>query len=117
MEILFILKKKEMKERKVWILEVSWNLNDERDSDIYLFSSLTKAQTKMSECIKEDFLCCSSLTRFEFFEYKDSDNNYIRNKVPYEIFINDPIKSKYAMFYSDYSNDYISYTISKMSIK
>ena len=105
-----------MKERKVWVLEVSWNLNDECDSDIYLFSSLTKAQTKMSECIKEDFLC-SVLTRFEYFEYKDSDNNYIRNKVPYEIFINDPIKSKYATLYSDYSNDYISYTITKMSIK
>lgn len=105
-----------MKKRKVWVLEINWNLNDERDSDIYLFSSLTKAQIKMSECIKEDFLC-SVLTRFEHFEYKDSNNNYIENKVPYEIFTNDPIKSKYAMLYSDYTSDYISYQITKENVK
>jgi hypothetical protein len=105
-----------MKERKVWVLEISWNFDDDHDSDIYLFSSLIKAQTKMSECIKEDF-SCSCLTRFEYFEYKDFDNDYIRNKVPYEIFINEPIKSKYAMLYSDYSSDYISYEITRKSIK
>lgn len=105
-----------MKERKVWVLEVSWNLEDNCDSDIYLFSSLNKAQTKMSECIREYF-ACSVLERFEYFEYKDSDNNYIRNKVPYEIFINEPIKSKYAMLYSDYTPYYISYQITRKSIK
>lgn len=105
-----------MKERKVWVLEVSWSLDDECDSDIYLFSSLTKAQAKMSECIKEDF-SCSDLARFKYFEYKDSDDNDIRNKVPYEIFTNDPIESKFAMLYSGYTPDYKSYQITKKSIK
>lgn len=105
-----------MKERKVWVLEVSWNLEDDCGSDIYLFSSLNKAQTKMSECIKEDF-SGSVLERFEYFEYKDSDGNFIENKVPYEIFTNDPIESKFAILYSDYAPDYISYQITKKSIK
>lgn len=103
------------KRKKVWVLNVSWNLEDGYDSEIFLFSSLIKAQKKMSECIAEDFNS-NWLMRFDNFEYIDADGNLVKNKVPFEVFIKEAINSKYCMLYSDYSDYDITYVINKMPI-
>lgn len=103
------------KRKKVWVLNVSWNLEDGYDSEIFLFSSLIKAQKKMSECIAEDFNS-NWLMRFDNFEYIDADGNLVKNKVPFEVFIKEAINSKYCMLYSDYSDHDITYMINKMPI-
>jgi hypothetical protein len=103
------------KRKKVWVLDVSCNLEDGYDSEILLFSSLIKAQKEMSKCIAEDFNN-TLLTRFEHFNYIDANGNLVKNKVPYEVFIKEPINSKYCILYSDYSDHSIIYTIYKMPI-
>lgn len=104
------------KKRKVWVLNVSRSLNDDGyDSEIFLFSSLIKAQKKMSECIAEDFHS-NLLIRFDNFEYIDADGKLVKNKVPFEVFIKEAINSKYCILYSDYSYHGITYEIYKMPI-
>lgn len=105
-----------------WVLQMDWELYDDRDSQIELFSSLRKAQERMSRWIKEDLN--NHADRFDTFKYdeitdKDSITKTVTNKVPFNIFQKggDPINTKWAHFYSEYSSDFITYCITKQEIQ
>lgn len=107
------------RKRTCYVLQIDWELYGERDSQVNLFSSLQKAQKKMSECIKDDIIK-NYINRFDTFEYGDLNDNgrTVTNKLPIEIFAGeDPINAKWASFYSQYSEDFITYNIIKKVIE
>lgn len=104
--------------RTCYVLQIDWELYGERDSQVDLFSSLQKAQKKMSECIKDDVK--NYINRFDTFEYNDlnADGKTVTNKFPIEIFTDkNPINTKWAIFYSQYDEDFITYSIVKKVIE
>lgn len=106
------------RKRTCYILQIDWELYSERGSSVELFSNLEKAQKKMSEWIKDDVK--NNLTRFDTFKYNDLNDNgrTVTNKLPIEIFIReDYINTKWATFYNQYSEDFITYSITKKVIK
>lgn len=106
------------RKKTCWVLQMDWELYDDRDSKIELFSSLRKAQEEMSQWIKGDLN--NYADRFDVFEYDEiSEEGITINKVPFKIFQKggDPINTKWAHFYSEYSSDFITYCITKQEIK
>ena len=106
------------RKRTCYVLQIDWELYGERDSSVELFSNLEKAQKKMSEWIKDDVK--NNLTRFDTFEYDDLNDNgkTVTNKIPMEILTGeDYINAKWATFYSQYSEDFITYNIIKKVIE
>ena len=110
------------RKKTCWVLQMDWELYDDRDSKIELFSSLRKAQKEMSQWIKGDLN--NYANRFDVFKYdeisdKEDITTIITNKIPFNIFQKegDPINTKWAHFYSEYSNDFITYCITKQEIK
>ena len=109
------------RKKTCWVLQMDWELYDDRDSKIELFSSLYKAQEEMSQWIKGDLI--NYADRFDVFEYdkisEEGVTTIIINEVPFKIFQKggDPINTKWAHFYSKYSSDFITYCITKQEIK
>ena len=103
------------KKKKVWVFKISWDVYDEADSEVFLFSliSLIKAQAEMTKAIRDDLM---SSNNFDHFEY-DEKSDTIKDKIPFELFNNEILKSDRALFYNDYNPSYISYEIEKMPIK
>lgn len=101
------------KKKKVWVFKMSWDVYDEADSEVFLFSSLTKAQAEMTKAIRDDLI---KSINFDHFEY-DEKSDTIEDKIPFELFNDKILKSKRALFYNDYDSFYISYEIEKMPIK
>ena len=106
--------------RTCWILQAEWELYDERDSSIELFSSLEKAQKRMTDLLNEDVN--NNLDRFDSFEYSDDENDgkVVYNKIPMEILKNledKPLRSKWVNIYDNWCPDYVTYTITKQEIK
>jgi hypothetical protein len=106
--------------RTCYALQIDWELYGERDSQVDLFSSLQKAQKKMSECIKDDVKnYINRFDTFDTFEYDDLNDNgkTVINKLPIEIFTGkDSINAKWATFYCQHSEDFITYSIVKRVI-
>jgi len=106
--------------RTCWVLQSELELYGERDSSVKLFSSLKKAQKRMTDFLNEDIY--NNLDRFDSFEYSDDENDgtTVYNKIPIEILKNlenEPLKSKWVHIYDTYGSDYITYTITKQEIK
>ena len=100
------------KKKKVWVFKISWDIYDSADSEVLLFSSLTKAQTEMTKAIRDDL----TSNNFDHFEY-DEKSDTIKDKISFELFNNEILKSDRALFYNDYDSFYISYEIEKMPVK
>ena len=101
------------KKKKVWVLKISWDVYDEANSEVSLFSSLTKAQEEMTKAIRDDLINSNNFDHFEYDEKSDT----IKDKIPFELFNDEILKSDRALFYNDYDPFYISYEIEKMPIK
>ena len=101
------------KKKKVWVLKISWDVYDEANSEVFLFSSLTKAQAEMTKAIRDDLINSNNFDHFEYDEKSDT----IKDKIPFELFNDETLKSDRALFYNDYDPFYISYEIEKMPIK
>ena len=108
------------RKKTCWVLQAEWELYGERDSVIELFSSLEKAQRRMTDFLHDDIN--NNLDRFDSFEYSDdtNDGKNVYNKIPMEVLKNledEPLKSKWVNIYDTWDTDYITYTITKQEIK
>lgn len=106
--------------RTCWVLQAEWELYGERDSMIELFSSLEKAQKRMTDLLHEDI--DNNFDRFDSFEYSDdkNDGKIVHNKIPIEILKNledVPLRSKWVNIDDTWDTDYITYTITKQEIR
>ena len=107
------------RKRTCWVLQGEWELYGEKGNSTELFSSLKKAQIKMTSLVRDDIN--EYIDRFDFFEYEDSHGILCYNKIPMEVlkgnFQNDYVKSKWINMYTNSDTDYIKYEISKEEIK
>ena len=101
------------RKRTCWELCIEWELYGERDYIVELFSSLRKAQEKLSEELANDLI--NNGGRFETFEYEDENSE--TKPLPYSAINGDVLNTKYVNLYSVNGCDFITYMIRKQVIQ